>query len=185
MAESLDDKLMATLASSVGSVRERAFRELVRRHALPLTRGLRALLSEGADLEDVVQETFLRVYQARARYEPGQASFATWLQTIARRQALDLLRKRRRRGLEPLEHEPESRLPTPEARLQGAGLQATVRAAVDRLPPLDREVLLLRHDEELSYDVIAQRLETSPSAVKQRVFRARKRLRELLGEESA
>ena len=96
----LDDTLMATLADPNARVdaRERAFRELVRRHSAVLAATLRVLLRDGSAVDDALQETFLRVYQASARYAPGGAPFRSWLLRIGRNLALDALRKRARRG---------------------------------------------------------------------------------------
>ncbi len=184
MSETLDDTLMATLASGETTARERAFRELVRLHATSLTRFVRYLERDPQVVEDVVQDAFLRVYQARERYEPGKAPFRTWLVRIARNLTLDVQRKRARRGLEALgEHEaPAPSGMGPVRQLVGQQQAEAVREAVGRLAPPDREALLLRFDEQLSHGEIAEVMETTTAAIKQRLFRARGKLRELLEE---
>lgn len=178
----LDDTLMSALSEGTGEARERAFQELVRRNAGPLTRWVSCVLRDPAQVEDVVQDTFLRVFEARERYAPGKASFRTWLFRIARNRALDLVRQAKRRGEERLASDcgavDPAHGPLAELGLRERG--ALMRSAIDELASADREVLLLRLDEELSYEEIAEFLASSPTAVKQRVFRARKQLRTLL-----
>jgi RNA polymerase sigma-70 factor (ECF subfamily) len=182
LTHSIDDELMAVLASADSAGRERAFRELVRRHAAALTRWVDCVVCDPGHSDDVVQETFLRVFQARERYTPGAAAFRTWLYRIARNRALDGLRAQKRRPVERLASDagPVLADPSPEATLLARERAERLRAAVETLPPGDREAVLLRYDEELSYDAIADLIGASASAVKQRVFRARKRLRALM-----
>lgn len=177
---------MSALSEGTPEARERAFGELVQRNAGPLTRWVSCVLRDPGQVEDVVQDTFLRVFEARERYTPGKASFQTWLFRIARNRALDLVRQGKRRGEERLASDfgavDPARGPLADLGLRERG--ALMRSAIDELPAADREVLLLRLDEELSYEEIAGFVESSPAAIKQRVFRARKQLRALL-EESA
>lgn len=167
-----------------GVARERALRELVRRHAGPLARALRTLVRDPALVDDLVQETFVRVYEARERWRPGEVGLGAWLYRVARNQALDHLRKTARRATGPIEGSDvaEDPGPGPERAVSLRQTAGEVRRAVDALPPQDREVLLLRFDEDRSYEEIAALTGTSAAAVKQRVFRARARVRALLEE---
>lgn len=184
--DELDDALMGALAGG-GPARERALRELVRRHAGPLGRHLATLLRDHALVEDVVQETWLRVYEARERWRPGDVGLGAWLYRVARNLALDHLRRTARRATGPIEGSDVAEDPGPGPVRAAIGRQAAdaVRRAVDDLPPQDREALLLRFDEDLSYEAIAALTGSSPAAVKQRVFRARQRVRALLEEDDA
>jgi RNA polymerase sigma-70 factor (ECF subfamily) len=181
--DALDDALMGALAGP-GVARERALRELVRRHAAPLARALRTLVRDPALVDDLVQETFVRVYEARERWRPGEVGLGAWLYRVARNQALDHLRKTARRATGPIEGSDvaEDPGPGPERAVSLRQTADEVRRAVDALPPQDREVLLLRFDEDRSYEEIAALTGTSAAAVKQRVFRARARVRALLEE---
>ena len=93
-ASASDDTLMGRLRGGSRAARDAAFQELVRRHA----RGLRAYvvpIAGAAQADDVIQDTFLRVYQHRDRYETGPATFRSWAYRIARNLALN---KRRKEG---------------------------------------------------------------------------------------
>jgi RNA polymerase sigma-70 factor (ECF subfamily) len=148
-----------------------------------------------ADTEDLVQETFVRVFRHRARYEP-RSKFSTWLFTIAVNLCRNHVEKRRRRGNVSLDApittadgaEPAadgssrhaSPDPDPAENLQRAERAAAVRAAIAELPPDLRSALLLFEYEQLSYDEIAAIAVTTPKAIETRLYRARRLLRERL-----
>lgn len=178
-----DDRLMEALRRSVGPARDAAFRALVRRHA-GAVRGLAAtIVADPEQAEDVVQETFLRVYQARDRYEAGAASFRTWLLRIARNLALNDVRNRRRRRAEPLDEQADSD-EGPLAALEEGDRARLVSEAVARLGATEREVIALRFQQGLSYDEIGAVVGAGAPAAKQRTWRALQRLRALLGVEA-
>jgi len=126
--------------------------------------------------EDATQEGFLRAFRALGRYRSG-SSFKAWVRTIAIHAAIDLLRRRR----------PEFALPeslasphSEESRHEDADL---LRAVLADLSPLDREILLAREIEGTSDQEIARRFDTTVTAVRVRVHRARKRIRARFREE--
>jgi len=80
---------------------EAAFAELVERYQNRLITVMRHLVNRSADVEDLAQEVFLRVYRGRKKYHP-RAKFATWLFTIANNLALNYLRNRQRKAVMPL-----------------------------------------------------------------------------------
>jgi RNA polymerase sigma-70 factor (ECF subfamily) len=184
----LDNALLEQICgSSERGVRERAFRELVRRHAGPLQRFLRAYQSDMSARDDLVQETFLRVYQARERFSPASGAFQTWLFTIGRNLAFDARRRERSRPTQALESgmggvDSGS---GPLQALVGAQEATVLRNALELLPEADLEAVRLRFYEDLSYADIAAIVGASPAAVKQRVWRAMGKLRTLLQEERA
>ncbi len=149
-----------------------AFEELYQRYRRPLFGFLHRYLRDAADTEDVFQETFLRVFEQRHRFAPGNA-FATWLYTIARNAGLDRLKRAERRvSLDPRAHvllpsEPSSVDDVLDRRQQ----DQTVRRALDTLAQAEREVLLLRA-EGLPYEAIARVVAATPAAVRQRFHRA-------------
>lgn len=179
---------MRQVAGSDPVARERAFRELVRRHGGAVSRFASSYGLDRAASEDVVQESFLRVYQARDRYRAkGGASFRTWLLTIARNQALDRRRRASRRPAQPLLDPEQAGADSdlgPVAALLGALDAEAVRAAVAALPDPDREVIALRFYEQLTYAEIGEVVSATSAAVKQRVWRTLQRLRTSLGEEA-
>jgi RNA polymerase sigma-70 factor (ECF subfamily) len=182
MAISIDDALIEQVSGSADPrVRERAFRELVRRNAEALTCFLSTYQPDASERDDVVQETFLRVYMARERYTPGKAKFRTWLFTIGRNIALDQRRKRQRRPAEALGEDPQGDSGSGPIKHAIQGQEAAgVREAIARLPVAEREVVALRFYEDMSHSEISGVVGSSPAAVKQRIWRAMHTLRALL-----
>jgi RNA polymerase sigma factor (sigma-70 family) len=139
-------------------------------------------------VEDLAQETFLRVFRALARFDRGgPARLSTWILTIATRLALDELRRTAPATL-PLET-PGARLAAAPERTDAGAERRATRArlveAVARLSPEQRATFLLREVHELEYDEIARVLEVDLGTVKSRLARARAVLREVLGDEHA
>jgi RNA polymerase sigma-70 factor (ECF subfamily) len=143
------------------------------------------MVQNQAVAEELAQEAFLRVYRARARYEPT-ARFTTWLFRIATHLALNSLRdKRSGKYHESLDEEAEDtasrqladRRPTIEQKLLDRARLGEVRRAVAALPDKQRAAVLMHKYEELEYSQIARVLECSESAVKSLLFRAYQTLR--------
>ena len=152
--------------------------------------------------EEVVQETFLALWNRAELYDPGVASLATWLRTIARNRTVDRLRAAGRRPpLVPLpgvgdDGDPDAgfeRLradtvviggaaadPGPESAAESAELRATVAAALTRMPDVERAVIILAYREGLTQSEIAERLDWPLGTVKTRTRRALAHLREAL-----
>lgn len=180
LAERTDDELMASIAGATS--RDAAFRELVRRHGAAMTAVARAVLRDRDRSDDVVQEALLRVYEARERWAPGKGSLRAWLLRIARNLALNALRDGKRRGAAPLDEEAaRDDGPPPGAALEDDEDVSALREALGALPGADREVLALRYQQGLGFDEIGGVVGSSGAAVKQRAWRALKRLRALLG----
>ena len=166
-----DEQLM--VAFSRGSVD--AFSELFSRHKQPLFGFFRRRVDDPAQAEELTQETFLAVLRASSRYEP-RALFRTYLYAIG----FKILRAHRRKAAFRaafLAVAGEVREPA----LQNAiDAEMSLRQAVGRLERLDREILLLREFEQLSYAEIAGLLRLPVNTARSRLFRARMALRELL-----
>lgn len=126
--------------------------------------------------EELVQETFLRVWQGAARFDPTRGSAATFVFTIARRHAIDLWRRRRVRPGEGAEAR-DSAMPNGVDQLL-VGL--AVREAIDGLSEAHREVITLAHDHGLSQTEIAGRLGIPIGTVKTRTYHALRALRTAL-----
>lgn len=166
-----DEKLM--LAFSHGS--PEAFTELFRRYRQPIYAFFRRRVLDPAHAEELTQETFLALLRSATRYEP-RALFRTYLYVIA----LKILRAHRRKAAfrATFLGQPNS---IPEAAKQDPTEAALwVRRAVAKLDPVDREILLLREFEQLSYAEIADLLQLPVNTVRSRLFRARTALRQLL-----
>jgi RNA polymerase sigma-70 factor (ECF subfamily) len=150
-----------------------AFSELFARYKQPLFGFFRRRLADPAQAEELTQETFLALLRNSLRYEP-RALFRTYLYAIG----LKIMRAHRRKaalramllgtqiGMRAYE-------PTPDTEL-------FLRQAVRKLDAQDREILLLREFEQLSYGEIAQLLKLPVNTVRSRLFRARMALRDLL-----
>ena len=158
---------------------EAAAAALVRRHAHAVARFL-AAAGAGEDLEDLAQEAFFRAFRSIERFRAG-ATFRTWLLTIAGNALTDLRRRRGRRPVLALEdREIEDRRADPHADLVLRDLESRVEAEVARLPPMQRDVFLLRAQQGLEYEEIADVLGTSVGAARVHYHHAVKRLRRVL-----
>jgi len=164
---------------------QQAFGELVKFHQHAVYNLAYRMLGERGEAEDAAQETFLRAYAHLSRYDADRP-FRTWLLSIASNHCIDRLRKRRLKWLsldEPLpphptltshEIEPEDAVITNE---RGAAIQQLL----DELSPEYRAAVVLRYWYDLSYTEIAEVLNTTESAVKSRLFRARQALADKMG----
>jgi len=140
-----------------------------------------SILRNHQDADDVVQETFLRVYRALPGFR-WESSFRTWLITIATRQSLNFLDRNR------LNHESieDSALPATHPALRIEDNQMTafldnesrrlMREALPMLPKRQKEALMLRIRQDLKYDEIATKMDTSVGSVKAHIFHAIKNL---------
>lgn len=167
----------ADLMVRVAQGSEEAFAELIHRHQDGLVNFF-ARLGAYHDAEDLTQETFLRVYRYRERYKPS-ARFTSFLYTLARHVWADRGRRglRQERLREGLEREAATTgLPAP--REQGAGLD--VQAALERLSPKLREVIVLNVYQGLCYHEVAAVLGVPLGTVKSRINLALQKLRDAL-----
>ena len=135
------------------------------------------LTGSRAVAEDLVQEVFVRMLRYRQTFRPG-AEFAPWMYTLARNAAHDHWRSRPRE-LEMTEETPEPVAPEahPLAGLEAADASRRLAAALARLDPAKRELLLMARSGELRYQAIGELLGITEGAVKLRVHRAMKDLR--------
>ena len=169
----------ADLLTRVARGEEAAFRALIagklpRIHALAFR-----LLGAGGEADDVAQDAFLRVWRQARDWRPGEARFDTWLHRVVLNLCYDRLRKRREI---PVAEPPEQEDPTPsiEHLLQQRETVRRVRAAIARLPPRQRDALMLQTYQELSNVEAARVLGLSVEALESLLSRARRTLRTLL-----
>jgi len=163
-----------------------AFRLLVEQHSRPVFRVAYRITGNEHDADDVVQETFLRVYRQLDRFQE-RANFGTWLHRIAINCALDLLRSRgridRHYGGDPEEAEmtgAASTDPQQDRLLLSAELRDQVAAAMERLSGNERTAFVLRHFEGMPVEEIGKTLGIQVNAAKHTIFRAVRKLRESL-----
>jgi RNA polymerase sigma-70 factor (ECF subfamily) len=156
---------------------ELALNRLMARWERPLRSFLYRSTHNEHDALDLAQETFVRIYQHRARYRAG-AQFSTWMFQIALNLARDHARRARRRPTDSLEEAPEQfTTATPRADATDAETAAAVRSAVAALPEDLREAVLLSEFQDLSHAEIAEIVGTTPKGVETRLYRAREKLR--------
>ena len=195
--EPTDDALMAAYAAGDAA----AFELLYARHRAGLYRFVRRVLGSalGGQVDEVFQDAWLRVVQARTRWQPQGASFRTWLFTLAHHRAIDLLRKGGREvALDAFEGEdgepwqPDAAAwqhwPAPAAAApQGDELAFWRRAGerllacLDELPLPQRSAFLLHHDDGLSLAEVAGALEVGFETAKTRLRYAMSKLRTCMG----
>ncbi len=171
------------------SGREDGFEELVRRYQRPITNYVFRMLNDYDASLDVTQEVFIKVYNSLSRYSP-EYKFSTWLYRIAHNAAIDYIR-RRSPNQQSIETENkdgayqlqiESPNPTPEQERERSEWRTEIEAVVKCLPSVYRELILLRHAQDLSYDEIAEITNLPLGTVKNRLFRAREMMREIFIE---
>lgn len=167
-----------------------AFRRLVETHSRAVFRTAYRVLGDEAAAEDAVQETFLSAYRKLSVFD-GRARFATWLHRIAVNQAIDQRRKQQRLR-EDLTSEADGRVdgsadgwvddrePRPDRMLASKQVGQATRRSLDALTVLERTAFVLRHVEGCSIAEIGAALDLKPSATKQAIFRAVKKLRQAL-----
>ena len=165
-----------------------AFRELVERHSRGLFRLAYRLTGSEADAEDVVQETFMKAYNNLHRFQT-RAGVGTWLFRIATNCSVDLLRARRRRGVELRPVDPEdvdpveslpARQPGPDQAVLGKEVHERVALALRLLSHNERAAFVLRHFEERPIAEVGRLLGLGENATKQSIFRAVRKLRRAL-----
>jgi RNA polymerase sigma-70 factor (ECF subfamily) len=170
---------------------QQAFRELVERHQRGAFTVAMAYVHDENDARELVQEAFLRVHRGLATFQGGSAFF-TWLYRIVTNLAIDATRRQGRR-VDELEDE---QLADDEpqdipyvARMDGSDPFRVVRrreiaerlqAALDRLPPYHRAVVVMREVEGMSYEEIAEATGATPGTVMSRLFHARQKLQRAL-----
>lgn len=191
-----DDALMHAFAQGDA----RAFERLYARHHGALYRFVRRLLGReaGTQCDEVFQDTWLRVVNARQRWQPQGATFRTWLFTLAHHRAIDVLRKSGREistsSEDDDEREPWQPAAACEAWREWPAAASTVedqafwRTAGQRLldclealPAAQRSVFLLHHEDGLALDELARSLEVGFETAKSRLRYAMTKLRTCMG----
>ena len=165
--------------------REDGFEELARRYQRPIAAYVYRMVGDYDAALDLTQEVFIKVYNSLARYRP-EFKFSTWIYKIARTSAVDHLRRygTREQSLatefegELRELPLESRRPSPEQESERRERREEIEHVVRQLPSAYRELVLLRHSHDMSYDEIAEVTGLPLGTVKNRLFRAREVMRQ-------
>jgi RNA polymerase sigma-70 factor (ECF subfamily) len=202
MTERRVDVDEVALVRAVASGSEDALATLYDRHVGGVHAVALRLTGDRGLTEEVVQETFLALWNRAELFDPAVASLGTWLRAIARNRAVDRLRAIGRRpalvplpgerdsseshgGLDRLGGEPvviggAGRDPDPVLAAEAASVREAIGAALATMPEVERTVIVLAYREGLTQQEIAQRLDWPLGTVKTRTRRALARLRELL-----
>jgi RNA polymerase sigma-70 factor, ECF subfamily len=167
------------LAAAYRAGDERAAAELVRRHASAVGRFLYSSGAAPDEVEDLVQEALFRAFRKLEGWR-GEASFRSWLFTIAGNALRDEVRRRKGRQMLSLEDRDLPDRADPHADLAAIEVEEGLRRGIAALPRLQREVFLLRTQQGSGYAEIAAALGTTPGAARVHYHHAVKRLKELV-----
>jgi RNA polymerase sigma-70 factor (ECF subfamily) len=175
------------LVTSAISGQEESFGELVRRYQRPIAAYIYRMVGDYEAALDLTQEVFIKVYNSLARYS-SEYKFSTWIYKIAHNASIDYLRRTatREQALvaesdgETYERPIQSGRLTPEQENEQRERREEIEIIVSGLPPTYRELIVLRHSHDMSYDEIADVTGLPLGTVKNRLFRAREMMRDVL-----
>lgn len=181
----LDDRTLVRLVVEGDS---RAFEPLFMRHKDNIYAMLVKRASNSDDVEDLLQEAFMKAFVNINRYNPDY-DFGAWICTIAKNTFVDFNRSRRSKALNPENNLPlegrctnnaQAASPTPEESIINAQQQAQIERYIATLPADYRELFILRFIEEYTYEEIAETLQMKLGTVKTRIFRVRAMMSKLI-----
>lgn len=158
---------------------EVAFRMLVERHIDRAYAIALRIVGNAADAEDVVQDTMLKVWSHRGRWQHGRAKFSTWLYRVISNRCIDLRRKPRNENVEAVPEVADAQLGAVEI-IERNELNDMLELAMQRLPEQQRIAVILSYHENMSNGEIAQVMDTTVAAVESLLKRGRQQLRQLL-----
>lgn len=166
---------------------KKAFEVLVRRHMAEAYLTALGFAGNSEDAKDLSQDAFVKAFRARRQFDP-QRPFYPWFYSILKNHCLNFL-KRVRKNTEPLYHQDgldnerfAANGATPLENLERDERLRLLRAAIERLSPEHREVIILKTYQGLSYREIAERLDTPIGTVMSRLYYARKMLKDIITE---
>ncbi len=158
-----------------------AFGKLIEAYQGPVFNLAYRMLNNAKEAEEAAQEAFIRAYTRLESYDPNH-KFSTWMLSITSNYCIDIIRRRRALLLsldEPLPAHPalmSSKEKEPEAQAVQVEREEMVQKLLQTLPEEYRQTVILRYWYEMSYEEIAETMDTTVSAIKSRLFRARRDL---------
>ncbi|HET9788386.1 MAG TPA: sigma-70 family RNA polymerase sigma factor [Pyrinomonadaceae bacterium] len=181
LKDATDRDLVATANTGV----EGSFEELVRRYQRPISAYVYRMVGDYEAALDLTQEIFIKVYGSLARYR-SEFKFSTWIYKIAHNSAVDHLRRNAGRerslsnGVEGDQYELpiESSSLSPEQESERKERRLEIESVVRSLPNAYRELIVLRHSQDLTYEEIVEVTGLPLGTVKNRLFRAREMMRQ-------
>ncbi len=166
-----------------------AYRFLQKKYKKVIAALIRRMIKDEDDIEDLAQETFIKAYNALSTFQFGY-SFSSWLYRIASNNCIDFLRKKRFNVVsldQPIGQsedeqymEVEDNTYLPDLDVLSEERRSALVAAIDGLPDNYRQIIKMRHEDELDYMQIAEMLSLPLGTVKAHLFRARKMLQDSL-----
>lgn len=180
-SSALDRELVATAVRGV----EGGFEELVKRYQRPISAYVYRMVGDYEAALDLTQEIFIKIYGSLSRYRP-EFKFSTWIYKIAHNAAIDHLRRTTGRerslvnGTESDQYDLpiESQSLSPEQQSEREERRVEIEAVVRSLPTAYRELIVLRHSQDLTYEEIVEVTGLPLGTVKNRLFRAREMMRQ-------
>lgn len=170
-----DSELLDELATGD----EAAFRILVERHIDRAYAIALRIVGNAADAEDVVQDTMLKIWSHRGRWQHGRAKFSTWLYRVISNRCIDLRRKPRNENVETVPEVADGQPGAVEI-IERNELNGMLELAMQRLPEQQRIAVIFSYHENMSNGEIAQVMDTTVAAVESLLKRGRQQLRQLL-----
>jgi RNA polymerase sigma-70 factor, ECF subfamily len=172
------------VATAVGGV-EGSFEEIVRRYQRPISAYVYRMVGNYESALDLTQEIFIKVYNSLARYR-AEFKFSTWIFKIAHNSAVDHLRRSATRELslingsenDQFELPVESGILSPEQESERRERRVEIESVIRALPANYRELVILRHSQDLTYEEIVEVTGLPLGTVKNRLFRAREMMRQ-------
>ncbi len=172
------------VATAVGGV-EGSFEEIVRRYQRPISAYVYRMVGNYESALDLTQEIFIKVYNSLARYR-AEFKFSTWIYKIAHNSAVDHLRRNATRELslingsenDQFELPVESGILSPEQESERRERRVEIESVIRALPANYRELVILRHSQDLTYEEIVEVTGLPLGTVKNRLFRAREMMRQ-------
>jgi RNA polymerase sigma-70 factor (ECF subfamily) len=170
------------LVSEALAGRQGAYNELMSKYQGALTRHIQRMVRKPGEVDDLVQECFIKAFSALQSYS-SEYAFSTWLYKIATNHTIDYLRKKKLATLsidkpfQTKDGEIEYELPDtsyrPDRHIVEDQQRELIQQAIDSLPPKYHKVIVMRHQQDRSYEEIALALDLPLGTVKAHIFRAR------------
>ncbi|MEM8485926.1 MAG: sigma-70 family RNA polymerase sigma factor [Bacteroidota bacterium] len=168
---------------------ENAYKSLMDKYRISLSKHIQRMVRKQGEIDDLVQESFIKAFSALGSYSVDYA-FSTWLYKIATNHAIDYLRKKKLQTYSidkpketsdgALEFELPDATYRPDRHIVADQRKKLIQEAIDSLPPKYNRVIVMRHQQEKSYEEIAKELDLPLGTVKAHIFRARELLNKYL-----
>lgn len=180
MAQTISDKEILAKFNNPAT-KEAGFRLLMQKYQEKLYWHVRRMVVNHEDANDVCQNMFVKIWKNLAKFR-ADSKLYTWLYRIATNESLTFINKRKKRDSAPLateEYDLAAQLKA-DPYFDGDDIQVKLQSAIDRLPPKQRQVFLMRYYDGLKYDDMSKVLETSVGALKASYHHAVKKIEKYL-----